>query len=428
METGGGLLANVIGIGIYRFVLIPYMHFVHEPVINTVNFNTALSSILSELECLFNVCGVTLSQAPVFSRSGFILVYMIVLNCVLIWGACFLGKRRVFSESESGTLAYLAASTAVLFFCFVISSLVGTYRYWFAVPVISAILVGSVYRYLSSGDVMKYLRCLYSIAIIGGICFFMAGPYRVQQNKTAYMQVAEHLQETGQTRIAGTYWNSSILTLLSNGDIVSLVFRNTEEVPMEDWITDRSKYSNDDEPITIVLSSEEKEAWSAAEKRSCLLTLADSVEEVAGYKLYYYQNNPLAFDLLEFDGSAEFNFLSLQHSEGAYIEDGNVVLPPGARQYGPYSAADAGTYDVVIRGSGLTGGSYYCASDGGAITYDIYDLKIDEQTVSYTVVLGEDAADLELGCTNISDEDIAIEDIMITRRGAMPIWGQRGGQ
>ncbi len=415
----GGVIANLTGMGIFNFVLIPYMHAVKLH-FTTISMSSLWQKLTDELITVLRAFGIELTGASVFSLAAIAPIYMIILAGVLIWGVGVLKKEQYFSETENRLLLYLLVSLCLMIFAATITTTETGLRYLIALPVITAIVSVSIYRYLNERRDLRSLRWLFCVFLAAGVCVSTANIYRKPADITPEMQVAEHLQDTGVDRIAGTYWNINILKFLSNGKLKGNAFVDAEPLPMYDWCTDRTQYVNDDEPITLILTPAERDDWQASEKRGHLLSLADGEEEVAGYTLYHYQNNPLGFDLLAHGVDARFNFLSLGYFGGAYLEDDKIVLPTGATQCGPFISLPAGTYDVVIRGEDLTSGTFSLLSNGTAL--EVNDLTIGPDKVTYSFETDTDLPSVECACVNYGEVELGIKDITVTPRDRVPIW------
>ena len=418
-KMGGGVIANLLGMGVCHYVLTPYMHAVKLQ-FATVFMNSFWQDVLKEITTFIEAFGIELTGAPVFSLAAIAPIYMIVFAGILIWGAGVLKREQFFAETEIRLLLYLLMSICLLLFAAAVTTLETAVRYWVVLPVITAIVSASIYRYLGIRRGLLPCRWVYCVFLMVGICVSTANIYRKPADITPAMQISEYLQDSGTNRIAGTFWNVNTMKFLSNGKVKGNTVIDAETLSMQDWITDRTQYVNDDEPVTLILTPAERDAWQASEKRGHLLSLADGAEEVAGYDLYYFKNDPLAFNLLDFGVDARFNFLSLGYFGGAYLEDGKIVLPPGSTQNGPYGLLPAGTYDVVIRGKDLTSGTFSVISNGTAL--EMKNLTAEPDKVTYSLETDTDLASVEYVCVNYAETELRIRDITITPCDRAPIW------
>ena len=423
--------ANLAGIIIYRFVITPYMRFVGQPTdgFYLTDFSSLWNDIIQEMTWLVRAFGIVFERVPVVSRRGILTVFNCTLLVIVVWIICVSMKERVLSHRELKTLGYLTTS-AILLFCYFVFTMGGGFpRYWLeTIPLGLTILAALAYRYLYQRGDLKMLCNLYSMFLIAGILIACAAsPYKINHtNPTPVMQLTDYLQDKGYDRIASTYWNHSIVTFLSNGEIEGPLIDDSEALGGADWMTDRSQWSNDDEPMTIIVGPDQREAWLSGEKRGHLLSSADKTEEVAGYSIYYFNKNPLAFNLLQFGKEARLNFLTLSYGGGAYLRDCNIVLPNGGAQYGPYCSVDAGTYDVLIRGENLDAGIFDVVSgptaelNGGP--YEMNELVVNGQKVTFSFHIDAHAEGLEIRCFNQSEKEIVIQDITILPIDQKPLW------
>lgn len=427
--TGGLLLVNICGVAINIFILTPYMQYGgQQPTpFFLAQFGSLWNDICMEITWLVRALGIILDGGTIFSATGMLAVYMCVLLAVIAWGSFELKGEDWLSGPEKKTLGYLTLSAAVfLFFC--VFTMYSSYpRYWFAtIPIIITVLAISIYRFLRRRDSLKVVRKLFCLLLIAGIGISSASRFMHQYSgSTALMQLTKHLEDNGYYRIASTYWSNSSITFLSNGKVEGPLLGDPVSLQMGDWITDRTRGTNDDEPITVLVSPDQRETWINGEKSGYLLSLADKVEDVAGYSLYHYEENPLAFNMLKFGKNARFNFISLYYY-GAYLKDGMIALPNGASQYGPYIAVDAGTYDVVIRGENLERGIFDVVSGiadaSNTKSYEMKEMRKSDDTITFSVCLDADVEGFEIRSMNPTDEEMAIRDITITPRDQKPLW------
>ena len=81
--------------------------------------------------------------------------------------------------------------------------------------------------------------------------------------------------------------------------------------------------------------------------------------------------------------------------------------------FGPYTNIPNGTYQVIISGENLEGGSYACTSNSGAYKISVEHLKIMDTEVSFYINLPDGGPTFELLITNPGEEDIMIKEVTI---------------
>ena len=419
--SGALLFTNFLGFIIYKRIITPYMHYNGEMDFYLSSSGNIWKDISTEFYTILQCLEINFNGDPVFSKNGIHTVYMIGTVAVLLYITCYMIKNSFFTQGEKAALGNLGFSGLILFSCGIISTWQIAGRYWIVLPTIVSLLFAIIYKFFTERKDMKLFRYALIFISLFGVALSSKEYYFYQTSQPSqFMQIEEHLMDQGVERIAGYYWHVSNIIFNSDGAISGMIVSTDDSLQAIDWISDRTQYKNDSDPITVILSPEEMTAWEESEKRNQLIDLAESVDEFAGYYFLNFEHNPFAFDLTKWGMEAKFNFLQLYTGEAARIENGRIILDQGGSQYGPYCALEAGDYDVTIRGENLEAGYFNACSALGA--YEIENVACDGDTITYSIHLDDDAAGVELRCSNQTDEQIIVDDITVTHHDAKPIW------
>lgn len=312
-------------------------------------------------------------------------------------------------------------------------------RYYFlSSPIIFVILIVAVYRYLKQRQDLKNVRRLFIGICFVGVALLSYGRYDTFlgdnlnsfdiNTRYVYMNLTKYLEEQSCTRIVGTFWHSHPIHLISNGKIASLAVHDNGI--MFDWATDRSQYINDDEPITLILTTEEKEKWRKNEKTQAILSIAKEEHPFENYVIYRYEKNPFSFDCIRFGQKSRFNILTLPFNEKARCERGMIAVAPGGVQFGPYAKFPPGEYKVTIRGENLVDGDFDAGCFAPKVEPEIFVMENTSKNateVQYTLHLDATKEQVELRCFNHSPRTVFIQDIAVEPIGIKPIWERHWG-
>ena len=420
------LIFNMVAVGIYVAVIVPYMHALNFSD-DLISYGTVWERIRGTFMRLFQGLDIEFAGGSFMLPRSILTIYKIALLGLLIWAGLYLRKADAYKEREKEALVLFLLMIGELSFIFTFTVDAGFPGRFFTLPMIVALMVGLSYNYLRPRVNLRVLCGGFCLFVLVGICMTMELRFPAMPSSSEapapLMQLTDHLEETGRSRIAGHYWSVSSPVFFSNCEITGMVLTEDDMLQPFDWIADRTSFVNDDEPVTLVLTEEQKDRWAQSEKRAHLLSIADGADEAAGYYLYDYDENPFAFDLynaLDYGLDIRYNFLQLAYTEGAALDDGNIVLHPGDMQYGPYRTMKAGTYDVTVRGEGLENGNFDVIS--GTVAYELENMEVLPNQVTYTVRLDSDMPNMEFRCINNSTETVKIRDITITPWDMKAIW------
>lgn len=420
--SGLMLLSDAVGFVVYKVILTPHMHYEGEINFFLESEGNIWNGICLEIRTFLQGLHIYFKGTPAFSLDSFFTLFMIGIGIVLIYGVYRLIKMQFFSAGEKRILWYLCVMGGVLFLAAITTTLTLAGRYWMILPVLLAVIFAVLYRFFLSRTDLKVLRAGFcGLALVGVLLSANEFYFHQFTGETPNMLLTQHLKENGVNRIAGNYWDVSNIILLSDNTIDGMTVTYDDNLQPSDWLFDRTRFKNDDEPVTFVLNPEHKKAWEESEKRSYLLSCADRTEEFLSFSLYYFDHNPLAFDLTKYGEEAKFNFLSLSYGGEASLDAGRIILDKNGSQYGPYCSLKAGDYDVVVRGENLTAGSLGASSSTQALQME--NLQISDNEAAYSIHLEEDAVGVELWSFNGSDQPVIIDEITVTPVGGVrPIW------
>lgn len=415
--------SNLMAFLFYAAVIAPYRHassFVSK--LGIIQQDKFFDNFLTDFFRFLRAIGISFNGMSLLSLSACLTICAIALYCVLIFGLRYVKKFDILTKSQNKVLSYLLASVVLLAVYFLLTGYAGWYHYWFAALFGIVLLTIFCYRLavMQKVNILKYVIVLLILAGVTVNGFYVYG--NKIEEKTPIMNVTEYLMESKCERVIGTFWNTHIISFLSNANINSLCIRDNDSLNMYDWITDRTFYTNDDESITLILTSRENKNWQENPSKSFLLSLAQSSEEKFGYWLYVFDKNPFVFNMLEFGFNARFNFLNLSYTDNAFLANGGITLVNGAAQYGPYCSADAGSYEVIIRGINLDKADVDLVNANGLIDNEINYIIRSSEEIKYTFTLTEAVSDLEMRTFNNQDDIVIIYDITLEKQNAEKCW------
>ena len=417
------LASNLIAFLFYAVIIAPYRHassFVSK--LGIIQQEKFFDNLLTDFFLFLRAIGISFNGMSLLSLSACLTICAIALYCVLIFSMPYIKQFNIITKSQNKVLSYLLASVVLLGVYFILTGYAGWYHYWFAA--LFGIVLLTIFSYrlavIKQVNILKYVIIMLVLSGITINGFYVYG--NKVEEKTPIMSVTEYLMESNCERVIGTFWNTHIISFLSNANINSLCIQNNDNLSKYDWITDRTFYTNDDEPITLILTGRENKNWQESPSKSFLLSLAESSEEKFGYWLYVFDKNPFAFNMLEFGLNAKFNFMNLFYTDNAILANGGITLVNGSAQYGPYCTADAGSYEIIIRGINLDKADFDVISCGGKIKYKPFNVIISSKEIRCSFNLSENVSDLEIRTFNNQEEHVVIYDIILVKQNVEQCW------
>lgn len=416
-------VVNLTSLFIFLIIIVPYRQndsfFSTLHIIDQASFGQNVSLILFNF---LRSVGISFNGSPLLSVSVFLTACSIVLYCVLAFGMYYVIKLKIISDSQRITLSYLVVSIIFLAFYFIFTGYPAHFHYWFIAIFTIPIVAALCYRLAVKNKVLilKYIVCILILSGVIANGFYVYG--NEIKDKTPIMEVTDYLVDKKCENIVGPFWYAHTVSFLSNAQIKSLAFISSDNLNMYDWITDRTFYVNNDEPIILILDKAQEQYWLESPQKSFLLSLAKTREEVSGYILYDYAQNPFGFNTLKFGYSNRFNYLNLLYTDKAYLANGGITLVKDAAQYGPYCQADVGAYEVTVRGENLNNAVFDVVNTNGQIGNEINYIIQSPEEIKYAFTLTEDVSDLEMRTFNYSDNDIVVRDITLEKQNAEKCW------
>ncbi len=226
--------------------------------------------------------------APLLSAQGLLSVFAVALGIAFVaLAACKL--RKACHQGCNGSHAVYAFGLCYTVVMGLVFGLLGSQAYYFPLyytpvviwSVLAFVLVaaeqGQKTPLLNTRRLLSY-ACVVLLLVNGGInsVFFVTGGNQFNQKyeglKFQNLQhtkqiepVVSYLTQNGYTFGYATFWNSNILTELSNGSIQTVTVEidaNDGDLWYYDWLTLRSNRENKTQTIFLLLTTEEQRAFA----------------------------------------------------------------------------------------------------------------------------------------------------------------------
>lgn len=409
---------NMIGLLIHKFLIAPYMKYNSPWGLFLLSSDKIKDSLLRGITDFLSAFGVFFDiDRSVFSKEALMFLFYLSSLMIIIWGWRLLRRTQFLCEWEEVLMNCYIIAGGMLLVILSVTNMVSTPRYYlWSITIFFPIILVSLYRFFSVKKELYWLRCAYSLFLLFGILIsasMLKNRYGVSPYYSRSSEVTTYLFEMQCKRVSGTYWNVQPIGLLSDGKIVPLIVEDSPRFRNWDWITDRTWYTNDDDSMFLILTDDEVKTKIEDKRFQHLLELVNSEKMINSTHIYSFSNNPLCFDRLKVGGDAKYNFLSLNFSNGAVLDNGQIVLKQGDIQYGPYVSLNKGRYEVQIRGNNLLEGVFDVFSSQQGNSFEIHDMQKGMTDVHYRIELQEDTHAVEFRCFNHSVQNISIRDITV---------------
>ena len=108
----------------------------------------------------------------------------------------------------------------------------------------------------------------------------------------------------------------------------------------------------------------------------------------------------------DFAEDFSFTFNSNENIQNGEDIDGVRRLNPGGMSYGPYTLMLQGDYTIEILGNNLDETTISCYADKGNKIFEMKNLQIQDDRITYNITLDKAYRDMEFSVSNISQSDI----------------------
>ena len=238
----------------------------------------------------------------------------------------------------------------------------------------------------------------------------------IEEEQTDHQKIANFLVENGYNSGYATFWNSNILTELSNGEIeaydrngpldlvdgdidktykwLQLVKHDTERPVGKVFLL----YSNDEVKLNKDPSTTSvRRLWKLREEK---IVLVQGNYTVYGYNSY----NEMISDIYDYD----FDFHDGNWVVNGEDRQGIRILREAGVSYGPYIEFREGRYRVTIQGDGLLHADYLCLYNAGENEIDIKMITSENREVVYEFVVTQRCPKGEVLIRNTTSEEIQV--------------------
>ena len=238
----------------------------------------------------------------------------------------------------------------------------------------------------------------------------------IEEDKTDHQKIADFLVENGYNSGYATFWNSNILTELSNGIIEA--YDRIGPLDLVDGDIDKNYkwlqlVKHDTQPpvgkVFLLYSDDEaklnKDPRTTSFRRLWKLREERIVFVQGNYTVYGYDSyHDLVSDIYDYD----FDF-----HDGNWVVNGEDyqgvrILKEAGVSYGPYIGFREGRYRVTVHGEGLLRGAYQCLYNAGENEIDIETVSAGDREVVYEFTVMQRCSNGEVLIRNTSSEEIQI--------------------
>lgn len=346
-------------------------------------------------ETIFSVTTIVLAIKLVF---GGVTLISIIGVCKRYASLC-IEKKYLFLYSLTGSI--------LLSILFVLTSASGATYHLLPVYILNsfivAIYVDEINDFVERRICLVLISCLIGLSLVD-ISFYSSTKIDSYSKRDNNEAIVDSLKSHGVKYAMGTFWNTNIFYVLSNGEIKMLAFEGQNPESKNEWLNRDSWYEmfSTDDSMAIVLDSNEQ-----LEKG--YYNLAKSIEYVGGKTILYYDSYP------KFEGQKDMFFSSqeLFCGNNAYVFDNNIVIKQGGIQYGPYTDLECREYNVVVYGNGLSNAIVVCSGKQGEITLEYTEIQREDGQIQLLLNVPEDLSGIEVSVQNVNAEEIIVSGIAI---------------
>lgn len=355
-----------------------------------------------------NFFGLQLNNAIFQVISFFILIF---LFSVLIYGLVNFNKFKIVDQ-------FLILAPIVIILIYIFSSVyigAGAIRYY-VIIVLYLILLTSrigvfdiISKFLRNNNIKhKYVQILLIIMFLSNAINNIEKPIKKPIAKEN--EVVSFLLEKNLTNGYASFWNSNIMSLLSNNQIkVNAISNNRPYL----WLSKESWYKK---PANFILATErEIENYKKIFNDYSNLYEFDNITigiRPHEYGLYLYKK----IYILEFDYDISKYFgdnsLFRYSCNNCNRDKDKIILQSGEVQYGPYITLDKGIYKVTITGDNLDKVAFDTYSLDRKEKIELNNIKVENNLIEYTFRLDKRTKNIEHRIFNNKEFPITIKSIV----------------
>lgn len=405
MTTGAG-----IGYLINSKILSEIFYFTSYDNITYSTFS--IEALTSVVNGWLNVLGYRVGGG-VFSIDTLFNAMCGVLVIVTFYSVYYVIRHRNEFDMNAQIIVYFYLSAFVVFLLlFSLTNMFYTDRY--NIPII---VFGYPVIFLCFGSgkthIGKYVIIMIMLLTVtcGMVKFWEATKIDITAGKRDVVSV---LTEQGYQAGYATFWNASVLTELSNGEISVWSWPDSPEdivdvdaiFPWLQLVAHKSLTPSG--KVFILLSNEENNKFTFVKK----LNENDIIYQSDSDTLYGFNSYD---DMIEKVSGYNFIFKDSTWLTNGEDIDGVRTLYPGGISFGPYIALHTGSYCVEISGNNLKEARYDCVYELGSKEIEISNELIEDDHIYYEVTIDENHSDVETRVVNSTSENITIDTIVINR-------------
>lgn len=123
----------------------------------------------------------------------------------------------------------------------------------------------------------------------------------------------------------------------------------------------------------------------------------------------------VSIEMQDNDNVNKYSAMQLRWNENAELVDDCIELNKNGTQYGPYVELEKGVYKIIVKGQNLEKGAYECYAEDASVEFDLQDMEVEDDRVTYYVTLDRDMQNVECLVHNSSDDTVSIVSCTIEK-------------
>ena len=331
--------------------------------------------------------------------------------------------RRAGKVSTEFTLisVFFLCGIVLLILIFSLTDMDYTARYNLPVMVFAPVILALGIREADFGKAPKQTSSAVAaicIASVIGLGFININNMRTLRRQSGLEDCAAAVTEQGYTSGYATFWHSNKLTELSNGriDMYSWKdggndgtrFKATGSVnSLFQWLQKVSHTEKAPEGKVFLLMSRK-------EVPNCMwgdkLADEDIIYSNEQYVIYGYESYQ---EMVNLFADFDYDMNSTEWLINGESLNGKRILHKGGISYGPYITFFKGSYEVTVKGKGLSHADVTPRNNDLMYTFPFEVISSDDREIVLDFTSQDSIDGSEIVIRNTSDEDISITDISI---------------
>lgn len=413
------LIASVIGYLVNSKILSKYYSFFQYDQISfaPLSFDRIINAINGFINSFGYSSGNIFSMALI--KNFICAMWVIVTAVALIFGV---KNRDKVSDSYNRVAVFTASMYAIYILLFAFTTMTYVDRYNLPIIIMSIPLVAMFLEQVPfEYNIKKNITIgLIVLTFISGMSFMIEN--RNVDGNTEKREITQFLLNKGYYNGYSTFWNSNILTELSNGKIEvwdwgdsgdTDFFKNLNDIDQTNkWLQLKSHDNTHPKgKIFLLFKPDEFEEciWREYFNEDHVIYRSDN------YVIVAYDNYDQMIDQLYGHYSYRYSFEDNSFFNKGRNVDGKRELYPSGESYGPYLTLPPGKYNVNIKGEKLDDAKVKLTGDYGKKLFIINNMVQNDSSIQYVFTVGKKCNGIETIIENPSNRTIELDSIEIER-------------